>query len=59
MLALPFVALNAFFLTLVATLFIRLALIKIVYKVGFSKALSIWVVTAVDSIVAWLLMPFY
>lgn len=58
LLVLLFASIGAFFLALIASLFIRLILIKIVYRVGLSKAFSIWVVSAIVSVVVSLLLPF-
>jgi len=54
LLAAFFVSVSAFLLALIAGLVIRLILIKGVYRIGFSKAISLGVVSAVVSLaVSW------
>ena len=52
-------SLSFFLLALLATVIIRLILIKMVYKVGFSKAFSIWIFSAIVSILVGIFLPFY
>ena len=52
-----FISTGAFMLFVFASLFIRLFLIKMVYRVGFSNALSMWIMSAIVTIVISLFLP--
>ncbi len=53
-----FLSISAFLLALIAALAIRLILIKGVYRIGFSKAIALWVVSAVVSLAVSWFIPF-
>jgi len=52
-----FLSIGLFFLFIIASIFIRFFLIKMVYVVGFSKALSMWVMSAIVTIVISIFLP--
>lgn len=52
-----FVSLGFFFMALLMNLFVSLFLIKIIYRIGFSKAFSIWILSALVSVVVFVFLP--
>lgn len=58
LLASLFASIGLFFLILIVAVFIRLILIKLVYKIRLGQAFAIWILTAIVSIVVSLIFPF-
>jgi len=57
LLASLFIGMGLFFFVLIVSLFVRLILIKVVYGIGFGKALVAWILSAVVSIVVSIFLP--
>ena len=49
---------GTFFMALIVVLFIRLILIATVYRIGLFHAVSVWIVSAIASILLSLFLPF-
>lgn len=58
LLTILFISFSAFFLAMIAALFLRLILIKIIYKTSLGKAFSIWIVSAIVTVVVSFFLPF-
>ena len=58
LLATFFLSISAFLIALVASLIIRLVLIKAVYRIRSLKAISLWIVSAIASVVVSFFIPF-
>jgi len=53
-----FLSISAFLIALIASLVVRLILIKAVYRIGLSKAVLLWIVSAIASVVVSFFIPF-